>query len=251
LPQVSRARVSGIMEFGCFVELMGFRTKAEGLVHLTNISKQARGSAKDLVKRGQEVWVKVVSQAGGKLSLSMRDVDQATGQDLLPVNTERLEGGEVPNSIKGLSGALARRPAPLPGPAARLHALLLAQRCWCTGLRQPLRRLSAPTLARRGPPRLSPAAQPAAADLLPLPPLLPAGIQLKESDRTLEARRPKKKLSELEKWEAKQLIASGVLDIREYPEFDEDGGLGAWPAGTPAGRWLLPAAGCGKALAVM
>ncbi len=133
--QVYRGRVSGIMEFGCFVELQGFRAKAEGLVHLTNIAKQARGSAKDLVKRGQDVWVKVVSTAGGKLSLSMRDVDQATGQDLLPVNTERTEGGEVPNSIKGLSGARARprgsrgAQAPLcrrtlPGPAC------LQQRTW-------------------------------------------------------------------------------------------------------------------------
>ncbi len=99
------------MEFGCFVELDGFRGKTEGLVHLTNISKQARGSAKDLVNRGQPAWVKVISQAGGKLSLSMRDVDQATGQDLLPVNMERLAGGEVPNSIKGLSGEGAGRVA--------------------------------------------------------------------------------------------------------------------------------------------
>ncbi len=56
--------------------------------------------------------------------------------------------------------------------------------------------------------------------------MVPAGIHLKEDDRAAEARRPKKKLSELEKWEAKQLIASGVLDVREYPEFDEEGGAG-------------------------
>lgn len=36
---VYRGRVSNVMEFGCFVELLGFRTKAEGLVHLANMAK--------------------------------------------------------------------------------------------------------------------------------------------------------------------------------------------------------------------
>ena len=35
-----RGRVSNVLEFGCFVELQGFRKKAEGLVHTSNISKQ-------------------------------------------------------------------------------------------------------------------------------------------------------------------------------------------------------------------
>ncbi|KAI3901891.1 hypothetical protein MKW92_024076, partial [Papaver armeniacum] len=30
-------------------------------------------------------------------------------------------------------------------------------------------------------------------------------------------------MSSPEKWEAKQLIASGVLDASEFPNFDEDG----------------------------
>ena len=109
---VYRGRVSNVMEFGCFVELLGFRTKAEGLVHLANMAKTRRArrrarprpllpsyvpsgsgggycvlarsavpprrvaSARDVVKRGQDVWVKVISTAGQKISLSMRDVDQ-------------------------------------------------------------------------------------------------------------------------------------------------------------------------------
>lgn len=36
------------------------------------------------MKRGQDVWVKVLSVSDKRISLSMRDVDQATGQDLLP-----------------------------------------------------------------------------------------------------------------------------------------------------------------------
>ena len=42
-------------------------------------------SAKDVVKKNQEVWVKAISPPNAqRLSLSMRDVDQATGKDLLP-----------------------------------------------------------------------------------------------------------------------------------------------------------------------
>lgn len=36
---VYKGRVSNVLEFGCFVELQGFRKKAEGLVHTSNISK--------------------------------------------------------------------------------------------------------------------------------------------------------------------------------------------------------------------
>lgn len=35
-----------------------------------------------------------------------------------------------------------------------------------------------------------------------------------------------KKLTEYEKWEYKQLKMSGVLDVREYPNFDEEDGQG-------------------------
>ena len=45
-------------------------------MHVSNMSKTRASSAKDLVKRGQEVWVKVISLLGQKISLSMRDVDQ-------------------------------------------------------------------------------------------------------------------------------------------------------------------------------
>ena len=34
-----RGRVTNIMDFGCFVELSGLRSRCEGLVHLANITK--------------------------------------------------------------------------------------------------------------------------------------------------------------------------------------------------------------------
>jgi len=55
------------------------------MVHVSNIQTGARAnSATDLLSRGQSVKVKVMSVAGSRLSLSMKDVDQATGRDLTP-----------------------------------------------------------------------------------------------------------------------------------------------------------------------
>ena len=39
-----------------------------------------------------------------------------------------------------------------------------------------------------------------------------------------QMRRPGKKMSSPERWEVTQLIKSGVLDVTEYPTFDEEGG---------------------------
>eukprot|EP00965_Chrysotila_dentata_P110270 3643554-Pleurochrysis_carterae.AAC.2 len=46
-----------------------------------------------------------------------------------------------------------------------------------------------------------------------------------EMDDDKAASRPLKRLTSPEKFEAKQLIASGVLDVRDYPQFDETVGL--------------------------
>lgn len=67
------------------------------------------GNVKEVVKRGQDVWVKVISTSGQRLSLSMRDVDQATGQDLLPMgrpdsNPAGPGARAAPSALHGLSG---------------------------------------------------------------------------------------------------------------------------------------------------
>ena len=56
-----------------------------GLVHISSIQTGARAnSASDLLSRGQQVKVKVMSVAGNRIGLSMKDVDQKTGRDLTP-----------------------------------------------------------------------------------------------------------------------------------------------------------------------
>lgn len=55
------------------------------MVHVSNIQQGARANtAGDLLSRGQNVKVKVMSVAGNRVGLSMKDVDQASGRDLTP-----------------------------------------------------------------------------------------------------------------------------------------------------------------------
>ena len=97
--KVYRGRVTGTVDFGCFVLLEGVRGRWEGLVHVSQMSHPsgARGAtvarAQDAVRKGQAVFVKVKRVIGNKMSLSMREADQTTGQDLLPAKTvdEKLE----------------------------------------------------------------------------------------------------------------------------------------------------------------
>lgn len=69
------------------------------------------------ISPGDNVWVKVVSRAGQRLGLAMRDVDQATGEDLLPMAGGAGRGqpngagaGAAPSALHGLSGIKVRGP---------------------------------------------------------------------------------------------------------------------------------------------
>merc|ERR1711974_479252 len=57
-----------------------------------NVSRAA-----DWVKRNQEVLVKIIGIAGSKLNLSIREVDQETGEDLKPKRGKRLGQDEEEN----------------------------------------------------------------------------------------------------------------------------------------------------------
>ncbi|TFK86939.1 P-loop containing nucleoside triphosphate hydrolase protein [Polyporus arcularius HHB13444] len=83
--KIYNGRVNGLKEFGAFIQLEGVAGRVEGLVHVSNIQQGARANAaSDLLSRGQAVKVKVMSVAGSRVGLSMKDVDQATGRDLTP-----------------------------------------------------------------------------------------------------------------------------------------------------------------------
>lgn len=78
-------KVTNILDFGCFVELqIGRGKRREGLVHVAQVQQGMVRDLKQVVKRGQQVKVKVISITGSKMALSMKEVDQTTGADLLP-----------------------------------------------------------------------------------------------------------------------------------------------------------------------
>lgn len=80
-------KVVNIVNFGCFVQLMGLRKKWEGLVHISQLRAEGRVSdVNEVVARGNSVKVKVMSVTGQKVSLSMKEVDQLTGSDLNPLS---------------------------------------------------------------------------------------------------------------------------------------------------------------------
>ena len=73
-------KVVKIMDFGAFVNFFGAR---DGLVHISELAKERVGAVGDVVNEGQTVKVKVLAIDGrGKVKLSMRVVDQGTGEDL-------------------------------------------------------------------------------------------------------------------------------------------------------------------------
>ncbi|KAJ1302636.1 hypothetical protein OPQ81_002953 [Rhizoctonia solani] len=153
--------VQGIKDFGAFIQLEGVQGRVQGMVH---VSMMAPGggrvnSAHDLLSRNQRVKVKVMS-VGSRISLSMKDVDQKTGQDLTPHLRIKSEAELAQEAMTGANSA---------------------------------------PLGQRGASGLS-------------------GITYDDSTPVRSAKR----LTSPERWEIKQLIASGAVDASEYPNLDED-----------------------------
>jgi polyribonucleotide nucleotidyltransferase len=73
-------KVVKVVDFGAFVNFLGSR---DGLVHISELAQQRVGKVGDIVKMGDQVKVKVLGfDDRGKIKLSMRQVDQETGEDL-------------------------------------------------------------------------------------------------------------------------------------------------------------------------
>ncbi|CAJ2513674.1 Uu.00g017930.m01.CDS01 [Anthostomella pinea] len=167
LYKVYDGHVTGIKDFGAFVNLHGVRGKVDGMVHISNLVQGQRvNHPSDLLSQGQQVKIKVTKIEGTRIGLSMKDVDQETGADLAPqarigsgANMESL-GGSGANmiSLGGRNGFGGR-------PDDNLAAL---------------------------------------------------------SEYTGPPRRHKKRMTSPERWEIRQLIASGVAKASDYPELEED-----------------------------
>ncbi|GAW16848.1 hypothetical protein ANO14919_062910 [Xylariales sp. No.14919] len=146
LHNIYNGHVSGVKDFGAFVNLHGFNKKTDGLVHISQISDQRQHSS-NLVKVGQAVKVKVIKIEGTRIGLSMKLVDQETGQDL-SIQTNFASGANMQTLSKGSNN---------------------------------------PT-----------------------------------SPNFSSTRQLKKRMTSPERWEIRQLIASGVAKASDYPELTED-----------------------------
>ena len=77
---IYNGKVVKTVDFGAFVNFLGAR---DGLVHISELAPQRVGKVTDVVKVGDQVKVKVLGfDDRGKIKLSMKRVDQATGEDL-------------------------------------------------------------------------------------------------------------------------------------------------------------------------
>ncbi len=78
--QIYEGKVVKIMEFGAFVNFFGAK---DGLVHISQLSDKRVAKVGDVVKEGDKVFVKLLGvDDRGKVRLSMKVVDQATGVEL-------------------------------------------------------------------------------------------------------------------------------------------------------------------------
>ncbi|KAI7859432.1 hypothetical protein BDC45DRAFT_215442 [Circinella umbellata] len=142
-------------DFGAFVQLEGVRGKFEGMVHVKQMASGMVRHPSDVVSRNQKVKVKVMSMVGTRISLSMKDVDQRTGEDLSPHLRVR---------SKEEMETMASRNPDRPGSAIRQ-----SKRFEDDGPSRAIKRMSSP-----------------------------------------------------ERWEIKQLIASGVVNPADYPDLDQE-----------------------------
>lgn len=75
-------KVVKVMDFGAFVNFLGSR---DGLVHISELAPHRVAKTSDIVNVGDEVKVKVLGfDDRGKIRLSMKVVDQATGAEIVP-----------------------------------------------------------------------------------------------------------------------------------------------------------------------
>ncbi|HVK91867.1 MAG TPA: polyribonucleotide nucleotidyltransferase [Mycoplana sp.] len=89
--QVYEGTVVKTADFGAFVNFFGPR---DGLVHISQLSGERVAKTTDVVKEGDKVFVKLMGfDERGKVRLSMKVVDQATGKEV--VAEKKDDGGEA------------------------------------------------------------------------------------------------------------------------------------------------------------
>jgi ATP-dependent RNA helicase DHX8/PRP22 len=153
--------VTGVKDFGAFVNLQGVKGKVDGLVHVSAIQEGARvNHPSDLLSRGQSVKVKVSKIEGTRIGLSIKEVDQISGEDMVP--SRRIASGANMERMNGGGGSIDRYGN------------------------------------------------------------LSGSVPVIEGNLNGRERNNRKRMTSPERWEIKQLIASGAISARDYPDIDHE-----------------------------
>ncbi|GAB6052296.1 polyribonucleotide nucleotidyltransferase [Magnetospira thiophila] len=90
--RIYRGKVVKVVDFGAFVNYLGPR---DGLVHISQLADHRVAKVNDVIKEGDEIWVKLIGiDDRGKVKLSMKLVDQETGQPREPEEAKPAETAE-------------------------------------------------------------------------------------------------------------------------------------------------------------
>jgi polyribonucleotide nucleotidyltransferase len=107
--QIYEGTVVKVMEFGAFVNFFGAK---DGLVHVSQLAADRVNSPSDIVKEGDKVKVKLLGfDDRGKVRLSMKAVNQETGEEIPGVTDDGPQGGgDRPRRDRGDRGDRGDRP---------------------------------------------------------------------------------------------------------------------------------------------
>jgi polyribonucleotide nucleotidyltransferase len=95
--EIYDGKVVKVVDFGAFVNFFGSR---DGLVHVSELAPRRVAKVSDVVKEGDAVKVKLLGfDPRGKVRLSMKQVDQETGEDIS--RKQAAEGDEAVSEAEG------------------------------------------------------------------------------------------------------------------------------------------------------
>ena len=103
--EIYEGKVVKIMDFGAFVNFFG---KRDGLVHISQLANERVKNVTDIVSEGDIVKVKLLGfDNRGKVKLSMKEVDQKTGKEIISDSEEISE--EPPKEKKPKKAKKAKK----------------------------------------------------------------------------------------------------------------------------------------------
>jgi ATP-dependent RNA helicase DHX8/PRP22 len=206
---IYRGTVRKLLDFGLVVDLEGFtnpttQQSLEGMVYNAHITKnRIQNASEGGFRRGQKVWIKVISMQNQKILLSTKDVDQENGKDLMPHRSLARAAESEFGTTRSVSQHATTAASAVVHPGLDVAAL---KRREAEEEATRLSNLKAMDHNTYLPPHARPNSN--------------------SNNNTSRGVHRAKQLTEHELFESQQLIRSGVLPVEQYPTFDAEGGTG-------------------------